>query len=217
VTRGWWRTCSARRPQPSRPGELGELSRARGVAVIEVNRPTQQRQGRGKSDPADAEAARLALRSVAVRYQQLSAEMAAWAPSWTGWSSRPRRRCLRWPGSPPIPRPRCWSRPATVLSGCAPRPRSRTCAASRRSPPSRARQSGIGCTEEVIGTPTRRCGRSRWGACAGTSGPAAYVARRTAEGKTKPVIIRCLKRFIARELYQRLTIAPPTNHRAAVA
>jgi transposase len=43
------------------------------------------------------------------------------------------------------------------------------------------------------------------------------VARRTAEGKTKPVIIRCLKRFIARELYQRLTIAPPTNHRAAVA
>ncbi len=29
-----------------------------------------------------------------------------------------------------------------------------------------------------------------------------YVARRTTEGKTKPEIIRCLKRFVARELYQ---------------
>jgi len=30
----------------------------------------------------------------------------------------------------------------------------------------------------------------------------AYVARRTAEGKTKLEIIRCLKRFIAREVYR---------------
>jgi len=29
-----------------------------------------------------------------------------------------------------------------------------------------------------------------------------YVARRTAEGKSKPEIIRCLKRFIAREVYR---------------
>jgi transposase len=45
----------------------------------------------------------------------------------------------------------------------------------------------------------------------------AYVTRRTAEGKTKREIIGCLKRYIARELYQLLTIAPPNNHRAAVA
>jgi transposase len=34
-----------------------------------------------------------------------------------------------------------------------------------------------------------------------------YVARRTAEGKSKKEIIRCLKRYIARELYRVLTIS----------
>jgi transposase len=29
-----------------------------------------------------------------------------------------------------------------------------------------------------------------------------YVASRTAEGKTKPEIMRCLKRYIAREVYR---------------
>jgi hypothetical protein len=33
----------------------------------------------------------------------------------------------------------------------------------------------------------------------------AYVARRTVEGKTTPEIRRCLKRYIARELYRTLT------------
>jgi transposase len=32
----------------------------------------------------------------------------------------------------------------------------------------------------------------------------AYVARRTAEGKTKKEIIHCLKRYIAREIYKAL-------------
>jgi transposase len=35
-----------------------------------------------------------------------------------------------------------------------------------------------------------------------------YVARRTAEGKSKREIIRCLKRFIAREIYRTLTATP---------
>lgn len=38
----------------------------------------------------------------------------------------------------------------------------------------------------------------------------AYVTRRTAEGLTKKDIIRCLKRFLAREVYQRVMI----DHRA---
>lgn len=38
----------------------------------------------------------------------------------------------------------------------------------------------------------------------------AYVARRTAEGLSKKDIIRCLKRFVAREIYQRVM----TDHRA---
>jgi hypothetical protein len=32
-----------------------------------------------------------------------------------------------------------------------------------------------------------------------------YVARRTAEGKTKTEILRCLKRYLARETYPYLT------------
>jgi len=40
-----------------------------------------------------------------------------------------------------------------------------------------------------------------------------YVARRTAEGLTKKDIIRCLKRFVAREIYQRVM----TDHRARTA
>ena len=35
-----------------------------------------------------------------------------------------------------------------------------------------------------------------------------YVAKRTAEGKSKPEIIRCLKRFIACEVYRVLTASP---------
>ncbi len=43
----------------------------------------------------------------------------------------------------------------------------------------------------------------------------AYVARRTTEGKSRKEIMRCLKRFVAREVYQALTNPPkdlPTGH-----
>jgi transposase len=44
----------------------------------------------------------------------------------------------------------------------------------------------------------------------------AYVARRTAEGLSKPEIIRCLKRFVAREVYHLLlaSAAPPPQFTA---
>ena len=39
-----------------------------------------------------------------------------------------------------------------------------------------------------------------------------YVRRRTAEGKSKPEIIRCLKRFVAREIFGYLCRDPkPTR------
>jgi hypothetical protein len=53
----------------------------------------------------------------------------------------------------------------------------------------------------------------------------AYAARRSAEGKTKPEIIRCLKRYIARETYRALradlanlhtTRAPTPRHVVAI-
>jgi hypothetical protein len=37
-----------------------------------------------------------------------------------------------------------------------------------------------------------------------------YVARRTAQGKSKREIIRCLKRYIAREVCPHLTSPPST-------
>lgn len=55
-------------------------------------------------------------------------------------------------------------------------------------------------------TRMRSCARSR-----------AYVARRTAEGKSSREIRRCLKRYIARELYRTLTRAmssPPLPNAA---
>ena len=39
----------------------------------------------------------------------------------------------------------------------------------------------------------------------------AYVARRTAEGKSKREIIRCLKRYVIREVYHLVKIDPSTS------
>jgi transposase len=39
----------------------------------------------------------------------------------------------------------------------------------------------------------------------------AYVERRTKQGLSKLDILRCLKRYIAREIYQQLTSPPPTT------
>ncbi|WP_369228745.1 hypothetical protein AB5J52_49155 (plasmid) [Streptomyces sp. R39] len=39
----------------------------------------------------------------------------------------------------------------------------------------------------------------------------AYVARRTLEGLKTKDIFRCLKRFVAREVYHHLTSAPSTS------
>ena len=39
----------------------------------------------------------------------------------------------------------------------------------------------------------------------------AYVERRTKEGMSKKDIMRCLKRFVAREVYRTLTNSPTTQ------
>jgi transposase len=48
---------------------------------------------------------------------------------------------------------------------------------------------------------------TRWRTCQRTR---AYITRRRAEGKTDPEIRRCLKRYIARELYRSLNTAIAT-------
>jgi hypothetical protein len=44
-----------------------------------------------------------------------------------------------------------------------------------------------------------------------------YVARRTAEGLSKPEIIRCLKRYIAREIFTALQPSQASNDLPAAA
>jgi transposase len=39
----------------------------------------------------------------------------------------------------------------------------------------------------------------------------AYVQRRTTEGRTKREIIRCLKRYLAREVFAALQTQPPVD------
>jgi hypothetical protein len=45
----------------------------------------------------------------------------------------------------------------------------------------------------------------------------AYAARRTTEGLSKPEIIRCLKRYVARELYNALQPPKPPEDTADAA
>jgi hypothetical protein len=42
-----------------------------------------------------------------------------------------------------------------------------------------------------------------------------YLARRITDGKTRREAIRCLKRYIAREIYQIITSPPETQPSAA--
>ncbi len=44
-----------------------------------------------------------------------------------------------------------------------------------------------------------------------------YARRRTAEGKSKPEIIRCLKRFVVREVFGHLCRMPKTVRSTQIA
>ena len=88
--------------------------------------------------------------------------------------------------------------------GSAPRPPGRTCAASPRSRHRRARPSATGSTLAATARPTMPCGGSCSPAWAPTRPPAPTPSAAPAEGKSKAEIIRCLKRYVAREVYPHL-------------
>ena len=48
---------------------------------------------------------------------------------------------------------------------------------------------------------------SFWSALAMTSEPRGYMHRRTREGMSKPEVIRCLKRYVVREIYSALKVS----------
>jgi hypothetical protein len=101
-------------------------------------------------------------------------------------------------------RHRCSSPPGKTSTGYAARTPSRTCAAPTRFPPPPARPnatvSNPGGDRDANRTlyliaviRLRYCPKTR-----------TYANRRTTEGKSKKEIIRCLKRYIAREIYYTL-------------
>ena len=97
----------------------------------------------------------------------------------------------------------CSSRPGITPGGCAARRPGRTCAASPRSPHHRGNSPATGTTpgDRQANHALWRIVFTRLGSDPATR---AYAERRTAEGKSKAEIIRCLKRYVAREVYRQL-------------
>ena len=182
------------------PEEL--LNRLRGLPTKElVSVAARFRPGDGPHDVPTA--TKFALRSVARRYEILLKRSSSWRRTSIGWWLKP---------------PLSWSR----CRASVPTERRDTLARGRRQSPE-VGQRGI------LRQPLRRLahrGLLRQGREAPSQGSGGnreanralymiclsrmrrdlrtqqYVARRTAEGKSKREIIRCLKRYLAREVYR---------------
>ena len=123
------------------------------------------------------------------------------------WSTRSLRRCLPFLALDPRSPARCSPVPATTRTGSRPKPPSRTYAAPRRSPPAADAPAG---TDLTVGG-DRGANNAVLGRLSYDSRTRAYVDRRTQEGLSKPEIIRCLKRYVARELYNALPASIAEN------
>ncbi len=187
------------------PDELRSTLRKLGIAAL-VATASQWRPGNRPNTPLAA--TRFAMKSIALGYQQLSAEMgtldgqlerlvAEAAPSLLGLKgvgTEIAAILLVASGDNPE---RLRSEAAFAhLCGVAPIP-----ASSGRT--NRHRLNRGGNREANSALYLLAIGRMGWEARTGE-----YVTRRTAAGKTKTEIIRCLKRHIAREVYRALLHTP---------
>jgi len=98
------------------------------------------------------------------------------------------------------------------LTGSSPKPPSRTSAAPHRSPPAADTPTDTGSIAAVTVEPTNALyvvvlGRLRY-----DPRTRAYAERRTHEGLSRPEIIRCLKRYVAREIFNALPTLIAENH-----
>lgn len=98
------------------------------------------------------------------------------------------------------------SRGPVPLTDTPPKQRSPASAAPPRFPSAPDAPTDTDHTAAAIATPTAPSGASPSPACCHQP-TRDYVARRTSEGKTKTEIMRCLKRYIARETFACLTEA----------
>jgi transposase len=162
---------------------LARWLQQRGYQVVEVTRPNRQlRRRRGKSDPVDAEAAAravLAGEATAPKAADGAVEML---------------RVLRVARRSAVKAHTQAANQLASLVVTAPEPLP---ASSGRTVRHRLNRGG----DRQANNALWRIVLVRMSCDARTR---AYVARRTAEGKSKREIIRCLKRYIARELYQDL-------------
>jgi transposase len=197
------------------PDDLRTRLRALSLAEL-VRQAAALRPLRGGALPATPEAAtKLALRSLAGRYRQLSAEIealdaqlerlvAAAAPvllAVKGIGTDTAGALLVAAGDNPE---RLHSEAAFAsLCGVAPIP-----ASSGKT--HRHRLSRGGDRDANRALYLLALGRMSWDPRTRT-----YVDRRTADGLSKPEIIRCLKRYLARELYSTLVGPPPQIARPA--
>jgi transposase len=158
-------------------------------------------------DPGNATKA--ALRSLARRWQLLQAEIDDLTPSSSRWSPPPPRTWSPCPGvgvdtagqllvtAGDNPARLRTERSFARLCGAAPIPVS-----SGRTDRHRLHRGG----DRMANSALWRIALVRMHCHQPTKD---YVARRTAEGKTKTEILRCLKRYIAREVYPRLLATVP--------
>lgn len=187
-------------PEPLR-SELRPLTRARLLQRLAATRPERRR------DP-ELRGALLALRSVARRVQQLTAEERELAVEIETLTSKLAPQLLDQPGVGPLAAAQLllsWSHRGRItseaafarLAGCAPIP-----ASSGQTVRYRLDRSGdrrLNRALHMILVTRRR------------SHPAtiAYIERRVQEGKSHREATRCLKRYLARNLYRLLEHGPP--------
>src|SRR5215472_2498076 len=111
--------------------------------------------------------------------------------------------------SAPTPRPCCWSPPATIPGGCIRRPPGRTCAPPPPCPHPRERSPATGPSPGGDRQANHALYRIVITRLSSHPPTRAYAGRRTKEGLSKKEIIRCLKRYVAREVYPYLR--PPAG------
>jgi transposase len=116
-------------------------------------------------------ATKTTLRTLARRWQQLQAELDQLDTQLQALVTSVAPTLVALPGSGSRPPASCWSPPATIPSGWAPKPPSRICAAPPLSPPPRAAPIATGSIAAATAGPTTPCGASPWSGCAATHRP----------------------------------------------
>ena len=187
-------------PEPLR-AELRPLTRARLLARLAATRP-QRRQ-----DP-ELRGALLALRSVARRIQQLTAEERELAREIKTLTEKLAPQLLDQPGVGPLLAAQVvlsWSHKGRIRA----KQRSPASPASPRSPPPQDRRSATDSTAAATDKLNRALHQILVTRRRIHQPTIAYIERRISEGKTRREANRCLKRYLARSLYRLLENGAP--------